>query len=646
MRAMFFVASVLTSLALVLPLWEFRMSAPQYPDEALHVRVTRSGLAGDLQEVGTLQKYIGVRFPASLPELDLLVPGVAVLAAWLLLAACSGAGRFGHLMRASATCALLALLVCSLVVVQKRLYVVGHERDPNAPMARMKDFTPLVIGPTRVGNFTVWSYPHLGGFALALAAGLALAGMSRSNSRWIRRLERGRLSEAPGVSRPFVAALVSALVLSGAVADARTWTVGGAGANFPLITPAIGAAAAGDTIVVRRGVYREDLVLDRPVTLRGEGHPVLIGTGAGTVVEIRSSGVEVRGFIIEGSGTGLTNRMDAAVHLAGNGNRVSGNLMRRVFYGVVIIGAAGNEVSDNTIEGFEALPFGQRGDGVYVFRAPDTRVLRNQIGGMRDGIYFQYAPRGVAAANVVERSRYGLHDMFSDGARIEANTFRRSSVGATIMNSTGIAVRGNRIERNRGISSVGLTLKQCDDSLVEGNVIAGNARGLLVEGSFTNRFVGNRFVFNDTAVSLFSSAEQNVFTSNVFDGNWSDVVVSGGGSDTRWSENGRGNQWSRYRGFDFDGDGVGDSPHSLLGVFEKLEGHQPAVRLFLHSPSAHALELAARLGTTSRRQVSDPFPLTARASAGEGERPVRPRILSLLVMTAAGLCFTGSRSGG
>jgi nucleotide-binding universal stress UspA family protein len=194
-RALFIVAAGLTSLALVLPLWEFRMSAPQYPDEALHIRVMRTGLAGDLQEVATLQKYIGVRFPASLPELDLLVPAVAVLAAWLLLAGVIGHGRLGRVVRMSATCALLALLVCSLAVVQSRLHAVGHDRDPNAPMARMKDFTPLVIGPTKVGNFTVWSYPHAGGFALALAAGLALAGAARSCSRRILLPKRGRASE-------------------------------------------------------------------------------------------------------------------------------------------------------------------------------------------------------------------------------------------------------------------------------------------------------------------------------------------------------------------------------------------------------------------------------------------------------------------
>ena len=51
--------------------------------------------------------------------------------------------------------------------------------------------------------------------------------------------------------------------LLAARAEARTWTVGGPGADFPLIAPAIAAATAGDVIRVRGGVYREDLVLDK-----------------------------------------------------------------------------------------------------------------------------------------------------------------------------------------------------------------------------------------------------------------------------------------------------------------------------------------------------------------------------------------------
>lgn len=406
-------------------------------------------------------------------------------------------------------------------------------------------------------------------------------------------------------------ALTAVLVLAAAApAAARTWTVGAAGADFPLIAPALAAAQDGDTIVVGPGVYRENLVLHRRVSIVGQGSPVLYGLGTGSVIRILAPGTEVRGLTIEGSGTGERNDMDAAVQVASSGNRIAGNTMRRVFYGVVI-GAGDNEVSDNTITGFLDLPFGRRGDGIYVYRAASARVLRNRIIGQRDGIYFQYAPGGVAEGNSVESSRYGLHVMFANDIVIRGNIVRGSSVGANVMDSRAILIEDNRFERNRGTSAVGLTLKGCDGSIVRNNVLLDNARGLQVDGASQNRFSANRFLYNDTALLLFGSAEQNTFTGNLFEGNWSDVVLSGTGGATAWSEDGRGNRWSGYRGFDFDGDGIGESEHPLLTPFAAIEGANPIARLFLGTPAAAGLELAARAGLAPAFGNRDPHPLVA-----------------------------------
>jgi nitrous oxidase accessory protein len=404
--------------------------------------------------------------------------------------------------------------------------------------------------------------------------------------------------------------------LAAASVSARVWTVGGAGADFPLIAPAIAAASDGDTVRVRGGVYREDLVLERRISLIGYSRPVLIGTGQGNVIEIRADGCVVSGFAIEGSGTGLTNQLDAGVLVASNGNRIAGNRLERVFYGIVVRGAAGNDIAGNQISGFADLPFGQRGDGVFLYRSPANRVSRNSIEGMRDAIYLQYAPRSVVLDNVATNSRYGLHDMFSDGAAIRGNVFSDCSVGANVMNCRRVEISRNRFERNRGVS-VGLALKECDESRIEENLVLDNGRGMQIEGSSRNRFTGNRLSFNDVAVQLFPSAEENVFAANVVDSNLSALVLSGSRTTTRFQENGRGNFWSGYAGFDFDGNGVGEQPHPVLGAFERLEGNNPAARLFLQSPAAGALELAARVLPEGAEPLVDPAPL-ARAPARSG----------------------------
>jgi nitrous oxidase accessory protein len=437
--------------------------------------------------------------------------------------------------------------------------------------------------------------------------------------------------------RTLPASLTVAVLLFAGSADARTWTVGGPRADFPFIAPAIAAAADGDTIRVARGVYREDLLVDKRLAIVGDGRPTLFGTGLGTVVTITADGCELRGFSIEGSGLGQTNEMDAAVQIQSNGNRVVDNHLRRVFFGVVVTDGRRNEIADNTIEGLRDLAFGRRGDGIYLYRAPDNVVARNRVSGERDAIYFQYAPRGQALDNIVSDSRYGLHDMFSDEAVIARNAFTDSAVGANIMNSRRIRIDGNQIRRNRGIPGVGLTLKDCDDSTVVGNAIAENARGLLVDGSSSNRFSNNAFRANDTAVTLFSSAERNQFGGNEFVDNWSDVVFSGADSGTRWSIDERGNYWARYRGFDFDGDGIGDAPHPIAGAFERIEGANGAARIFLQSPAAAGLELAARLRGRLAHDTVDDHPLAQRrrgpdaVSPGTQRSPARTGTLGRLL---------------
>lgn len=178
-RRLFFAAAVLVVAAAWLPYWGFVMSAPQYPDESLVLNVSHRGITGDVQEVETLQQYIGVRFPEQLSELDWLVPAILALGVVLAIAGLAGAGLPGKAVRWASVALFVGLLAFCALTVQRHLYSVGHDRDRDAPITAVKDFTPRLIGPTKVGNFTVWSFPHVGGLALIAALSLATAGSLR-----------------------------------------------------------------------------------------------------------------------------------------------------------------------------------------------------------------------------------------------------------------------------------------------------------------------------------------------------------------------------------------------------------------------------------------------------------------------------------
>jgi copper chaperone NosL len=154
-----------------LPIWRAQFSAPQYP-KGLNIAAYGDRVGGDMGEIHELSHYIGM--PAfnfvGMPEMRLwpLVILVAIVAAVLGIVT-----RRRWLRRLS--CAGLWLIpVGALVDVQFRLWQTGHSLDPTAAI-RVPSFTPRVVGPTTLMNFTLWAYPGWALFLIAVAAALVTA---------------------------------------------------------------------------------------------------------------------------------------------------------------------------------------------------------------------------------------------------------------------------------------------------------------------------------------------------------------------------------------------------------------------------------------------------------------------------------------
>ncbi len=93
------------------------------------------------------------------------------------------------------------------------------------------------------------------------------------------------------------------------------WYALGPGRAFDL-QALVDAAAPGDTIPVPAGIYAAPLVIDKPLTLVGDGMPVIQGDGTGDVVEITAPDVTLRGFVVRGSGDSL-DREHAGITVGG-----------------------------------------------------------------------------------------------------------------------------------------------------------------------------------------------------------------------------------------------------------------------------------------------------------------------------------------
>ena len=394
----------------------------------------------------------------------------------------------------------------------------------------------------------------------------------------------------------------------------------GAGQASPL-QARVDAAASGTTIEVGPGSYEGDLLIDKPLRLVGRGRPLLIGSGAGSVVRVRAADVIVEGFDIDGRRGGDLGRDSAGVHVSGARSTVRDCRIREALFGVYLREAHAATVERCSIRGIPGRDPGEKGSGIHVWNTVGFRFLGNEMADVRDGFYIQSASKGLVRGNVVRDVRYGLHYMFSDDNVFEDNVFENGAAGTALMYSKRITFRRNQFLHNRGFASVGLLLKTCDDVVAEHNLIADNARGIFLEGSNRNVFRGNVVAESDVAIVMYASSdEQNRFEGNVFVGNMSPLNLIGKRTDAVFREN----YWSDNVEPDLDGDGRSDRPYRLSNVFDHFRGNLTAADIMSHGFAAAAIGAAeAAFPVLQPVPVVDTAPLVRRPLLPEVPPPLR-----------------------
>ncbi len=183
------VAAILCVVAIPQPLWKAVLEAPQYHgDGALRLTAYGDRLVGDVCELNDLNHYIGMRRlgepaiacgSAALgggentvgriaPEMVLWLPAALVAAVSALVAAVSSR----RWLRRAALLYLWGLPAGVLVMAQFRLYQFGHDLDPAAAF-RPAPFTPRVLGPSTIYQFSVDARPGLALVLVVIAAAIA-----------------------------------------------------------------------------------------------------------------------------------------------------------------------------------------------------------------------------------------------------------------------------------------------------------------------------------------------------------------------------------------------------------------------------------------------------------------------------------------
>lgn len=368
---------------------------------------------------------------------------------------------------------------------------------------------------------------------------------------------------------------------------------------------AIRAAAPGDVIEVQRGFYRVNLLIDKPLTLRGIGRPTLSGGQQGDTLRVTAPDVTIEGLIVRDSGDSLKDQ-NAGIYVYPGAHRavvrhcdLSYNL-----FGLWIEKANDVVVESNVITGKREYNSSQRGNGVQLYNTTGARIIGNNISFVRDALYVDASHHAIFRGNKLHHSRYGTHYMNSYYNLWEDNDSYYNRGGLALMEVRDQVVRNNRAWGN---SDHGIMLRTIQDSLVENNVVAGNNRGFFIYDVEYATLKNNLIVDNHVGVHLAAGSTRNAVEGNDFIANREQVRYVGA-RDEVWGAK-SGNHWDNYLGWDRDGNGIGDVRYEANDLVDRLTWRYPSIKLLLASPAVQALRLVAQQFPVLRvPSVVDPKP--------------------------------------
>jgi len=179
----------------------------------------------------------------------------------------------------------------------------------------------------------------------------------------------------------------------------------------------------------------------------------------------------------------------------------------------------------------------------------------------------------------------------SDLNTLRKNTIRNNAQGITLVSAQRNIISGNNITNNQ---RTGIVLEGSTDNQIEDNVINANAIGISLDTPslsnriFRNNFLNTQNVLSKSATSIWSTTTPLTYT------------YLGKKEQSRM-----GNYWSDYRGRDKNGDGIGDTPYSII-----IGGNPKAIQ-------------------ESAQNIIDDFPLMDPKEYYTGILPVPVKDLSL-----------------
>ncbi len=300
--------------------------------------------------------------------------------------------------------------------------------------------------------------------------------------------------------------------------------------DYPTIQEAIDAANPGDTIFVAHGIYNENIIIDKQITLIGEGkeNTIIVGHGVGDVIYVSSDGVKISGFTIKGSGNRYISPSeggDAGIKLDRVKNCIISNcIVTENSLGIFLNSSDNNIVENNTC-------YLNRMDGIYL-RLSNSNIIRGNnctSNGGHGGIYLNPSSSNNLIENNVCNSNadHGIKLQASSNNNVLRNNICKYNwnAGIFLRGSNNNTLIGNICFGNKNNPGIMLHYYNNNNTLIN-NVCNSNDEGIVLQFSFNNNILINNTCLNNIArgIGIMWSCNNNTVIRNTLslngDGIW------------------------------------------------------------------------------------------------------------------------------
>ena len=368
--------------------------------------------------------------------------------------------------------------------------------------------------------------------------------------------------------------------------------------NANILQETIDNAPRGATLTLPEGIYKGNIVIDKPLTIQGRNENVtILGEQNGSVVTINSDDVTLKNLHITASGERM-DHLDAGItlhhvkHIQITDCNITDSL-----YGIDMNMVEDSLISNNYITSKKyTVPL--RGDALKLWYANHNIIRNNTIEHSRD-VTFTYAHHNLIEGNTFLNDRFALHLEMSHQNSIRNNTFRYNAVAILMMGIKDTNVTGNKLLSSKGAAGIAVVADKVTHFYFEHNLVKYNARAFYIDEKGTEkglqRFINyNQFLYNAEVFHFHSAVKNNMITHNIIKGNIEDVLQDLTSSPPQ-NNTVSYNYWDRYEGFDRDHDNIGDTSHHIFLYADQLWKYNNRIKFFYNTPILSIINLLSRV---------------------------------------------------